>query len=210
MDDCVDVAILTKSAKNGGYCVAGIDMDTRQWIRLVSSDANSCGALFSQDLQYKDGTYCEPFDIARIPILGKHPHVYQPENVLINEETYWKKIGVISVPDLIRLHPPEKHNNLLGNIYPYITAERIGDVGISLILVKVGNLIITHPTDRSTKAEFSYGFARYENMSVTDPEFYHIPSGTKISQALLVMSLPDSPYNERKYYKFIAKIIKIK
>ena len=84
MDDCVDVAILTKSAKNGGYCVAGIDMDTRQWIRLVSSDANSCGALFSQDLQYKDGTYCEPFDIARIPILGKHPHVYQPENVLIN------------------------------------------------------------------------------------------------------------------------------
>ena len=210
MCDCVDVAILTKSIKNRGYCVAGIDINTGQWIRLVSNDTNSCGALFPPGLEYKDGTYCEPFDIARIPILGKHPNVYQPENVLIDEEIYWKKLGVISVPDLIRLHPPEEHNNLLGNVYPYITAERIGDVGISLILVEVSNLIITHPTDRSTKAEFCYGCTRYVNMSVTDPEFYHIPSNTRISQALLVMSLPDSPYNERKYYKFIAKIIKIK
>lgn len=33
-----DIIVLTCSAKHGGYCVAGIDTETNEWIRLVASD----------------------------------------------------------------------------------------------------------------------------------------------------------------------------
>lgn len=39
------VILLTKSLKNGGYCVAGIDYYTGQWIRLVSGNQETKGAL---------------------------------------------------------------------------------------------------------------------------------------------------------------------
>ena len=46
-------------------------------------------------------------------------------------------------------------------------------------------------------------------MSVTDPDYYESPEQTYIDKAVLVMSLPDTPYQERRYYKFIAKIFPI-
>ena len=39
------IIILTKSKKHSGYCVAGIDYETGEWIRLVSSDSET-GGLF--------------------------------------------------------------------------------------------------------------------------------------------------------------------
>lgn len=206
MENEIEVVILTKSAKNGGYCVAGIDVKNSRWVRLVSSDTGSHGALFDQDMRYMSGRSCKLLDVVRVPVLRKNPTEYQPENVLINEDKYWEKVGTLLIDDLLELHPPETHNCLLGNIYPYITEEKIDTVGHSLILVKVRDLIITHPTERSTKAKFGYRFTTYENMSVTDPDFYNTPDQTRIGQAILVMSLPDEPYQERKYYKFIAKI----
>jgi hypothetical protein len=85
MNKNIEVVILTKSIKNGGYCVAGIDINTSKWVRLVSSDRDSHGALFEQDIQYRNGMNCEPLDVARVPILRKMPTAYQPENVLIDE-----------------------------------------------------------------------------------------------------------------------------
>ena len=203
----IQAVILTKSAKNGGYCVAGIDVQTSKWVRFVSNDSLSHGALFDQDMQYKDESYCKLLDVVTIPILGDAPIQYQPENVLIDNKKYWEKNGELSIPDLLELHPPERHNCLLGNVYPYITAERIGTVGHSLILVKVEDLIITHPSVRSTKANFQYGFTAYDNISVTDPDFYNTPDQAEIGNAILIMSLPDTPYQKRNYYKFIAKIL---
>ena len=206
MKDSIDIAILTKSAKNGGYCVAGVDVKSGRWIRLVSGDEESHGALFDQDMQYRNGSGCRILDVVRVPILRDVPTDYQPENVLINENEYWEKISELSIDDVLEIHPTETHACLLGNIYPYITEERIESVGHSLILVKVRDLVITHPHARSTKAEFKYRLNTYENMSVTDHDFYSTPDQTRIEKAILVMSLPDAPYQERRYYKFIAKI----
>lgn len=205
MENFVDIAIMGKSPKNGGYCVAGIDIHTNRWIRLVSSDERSYGALFNVHMQYEDHSYCVPLDVVRVPFLRPCPHIYQPENILIDENKYWKKLGTISMYNLLRFHPPETHRYLLGNLYPYITAERVGSVGHSLILVEVNNLVMTHPRERSTKATFFYQSTRYENISVTDPEYYSTPNNLRIERAILIMSLPNSPYNDR-YYKFIAKI----
>ncbi len=34
MSQNIDVVILTKSIKNGSYCVAGINVNTSEWVRV--------------------------------------------------------------------------------------------------------------------------------------------------------------------------------
>ena len=46
----------------------------------------------------------------------------------------------------------------------------------------------------------------YKDMSVTDRDFYDLPNNTMIGDAFIVVSLPDSPFMENRYYKFVAKI----
>lgn len=200
-----EVVILTVSSKNRNYCVAGIDTSNGEWIRLVSDDEESHGALSKDDIRYEDRTYCQPLDVVKIPIIEETPLEYQPENVLIDTEKWWKKTGECTIDDLLELHPAESHTYLLGNQYAYITEARIGTVGHSLILVKVKNLTISHPAERKTKATFTYKGDQYNDVAVTDPDFYNMPT-TYYKKALLVMSLPDTPFPENKYFKFIAKI----
>ena len=47
---------------------------------------------------------------------------------------------------------------------------------------------------------------QYSNMAVTDPEYYTAPNNHHVNKAILVMSLPDSPQNDKYYNKFVAKI----
>lgn len=85
----------------------------------------------------------------------------------------------------------------------------IGKVGHSLILVKVTGLTIFHPNERSTKATFTYNNTQYNDISVTDPDYYSVQNRWYTKNAILVMSLPESPYNGNYYYKFVAKIFPI-
>lgn len=202
-----NVVILTMSSKNNGYCVAGIDIKNGKWIRLVSDDVISHGALNKDDIKFKDGHFCAPLDIVKIPIIKELPHEYQPENVLIDRKEFWIKMETININSLLEIHPAERHNYLLGNQWSYITDKKIGSVGHSLVLVEVNDLSIEHPSEKSTKASFLYYGIKYSSISVTDPEYYAC-NIKFIEKAILVISLPESPFNN-KYYKFIAKIFPI-
>ena len=203
------VAILTMSSKTGGYCVAGGEVKNGDWIRLVSDNVYTHGALSSDDIKYKSGGYCKPLDVVQVPIIRYTPLEYQPENVLIDRKEYWKKVDTVLLEDILEIHPPEYHTVLLGNQYSYITEAGIGKVGHSLILVKVEDLIILHPNERSTKATFTYNDTQYNDISVTDPDYYYVQNQWHTDNAILVMSLPESPYNGNYYYKFVAKIFPI-
>ncbi len=207
MNRAMDVAILTKSSKFGGYCVAGIDIKSGKWIRLVSTDDASRGALSGRHMEYGDESACSILDIARVPIIKRVPSDHQPENVLIDEGKRWEKVGRLSVEGLLDRHPAEKHRYLFGNAYWYIAKDQIGAVGHSLVLVQVSDLEITHPDERRTKASFLYRGISYRNMSVTDPDHYKTPY--EAENAILVLSLPDTPVNERYYYKFVAKVFPV-
>lgn len=207
MGHAMDVVILTKSSKFGGYCVAGIDIKSGKWIRLVSCGDANRGPLLKKHMEYRDGSACSILDIARVPIIRRVPSDHQPENVLIDEGERWEKVGRLSVEGLLDLHPAEKHRYLLGNAYSYITKDRIGTVGHSLVLVQVSDLEITHPDERKTKASFRYRGTLYKDMSVTDPDHYKTPY--EAENAILVLSLPDTPVNERYYYKFVAKVFPV-
>lgn len=200
------VIILTMSSKHHGYCVAGIDISNRKWVRLVSNNSDNYGALNKNNIICKNGEKCKPLDVVEIPIIKYKPLPYQPENFLIDESERWIKRDTVTLKQVIKIHNLENYDVLLGNIYPYITEEKIKKVGRSLIIVKVTDLIIEHPKEKSTKATFIYNDIRYNNISVTDPDYYQV--NCKLKKAILVMSLPSAPYNGNKYYKFIAKIFK--
>lgn len=203
----LNVLILTMSSKYKKYCVVGIDIDNGKWVRLVSNDEKSHGALSKKNILYRNNTICKPLDIVTVSIIKDKPLKYQPENVLIDCDSPWNKIRSIDIHELIKFHEPEKHDFIFGDTCPYIKEWVIQRVGSSVVLVEVYNLNIYHTLDRKTKAKFTYNGKAYNNISVTDPEYYD-SEPYKIEKAFLVVSLPDSPYNGN-YYKFIAKIFPI-
>ena len=204
----IRVIIMTESSKFSGKCVAGVDVSNGKWVRLVSHDEETHGAISNDDLICRDGRRCGLLDIVKVPTIKECGNDIQPENVLIDERRYIEIEGKATIQDVLKIHPAEVRNDILGNKYPYITDRKVADVGYSLTLVQVDNLTITQETNPSgkpkTKAAFTYQWDDYQNMSVTDPKFYSVPSGTKYGRAILVASI-GTPFNNR-YYKFIAAV----
>lgn len=73
------ICILTKSLKEHDYCVAGIDMSTGKWIRLVNSKN---GDAFPKEL-LDDNNYKE-LDIIEVELKQAVPYHTQTENWLID------------------------------------------------------------------------------------------------------------------------------
>lgn len=200
-----DIIILTESDKNHGYCVAGIDIHTGRWVRLVSEDKDTDGALTLEDLTYKNGERCKVLDCVSVPIIEKCRDQIQPENHLLDRSYYLEKISECSLRDVLKLHKPEVHDYILGkNEGHYVTERYVCNAGgKSLVLVEVRNLRIYSNEDGKKKADFYYNFRNYRNFPVTDREYYD--KKVIINSAILVISLTGKVYHE-KYFKCIAKI----
>ncbi len=204
----IRMAVLTKSAKYGNNCVAGIDLSNGQWVRLVTGDEASHGAVSDKALICKGGRSVEVLDVINVPVLRKCDDSIQPENVLLDEDACIEITGKMTLDDVLKIHPLERKRNILGNDYAYITEARVDTVGYSLILVEVSDLVILQEenTEGKTKmkARFVYQGTEYENMSITDRKYYLTPSGTRFERAVLVVSI-GTPYKGR-YYKFVSAI----
>lgn len=203
-----EIVILTMSSKNKNYCVAGLDVDSGEWIRLVSNDVKSHGALSRNDVLYRNKAPCQPLDIVRVSVIGDCPIEYQPENVLIDTAKYWEKAGEMDIGTLLETYDVDTPSYILGSSAPYVIEEDMSQIGHSLVMVEVHNLRINHPGEHSTKARFTYNGVSYSNMSVTDPDFY-VDTDFHFDRALLIVSLPDASFKvngEDRYYKFVAKI----
>ena len=205
-----EVAILTKSSKFGGYCVAGVDINTGEWVRFVSDKAQTHGALSKSDMTYKNGIICKPLDIVSADVMESTPVSHQPENCLIDSTKCWVKIRECTLSDVLSIHPAEVRPFIYGNLCPFVNGGDIADIGYSLTLVEVSSLTIYEQTNvyerPKTKASFLYNGKQYNNMSVTDPNFYSVPNETSFTHAYLIISLPDTPIPDDRYYKFVAQI----
>lgn len=80
----IRMVVLTKSSKYGNNCVAGIDLSNGDWVRLVTEDEASHGAVSDNDLICEDGRSVEVLDVIDAPILGLCNDCVQPENVLLD------------------------------------------------------------------------------------------------------------------------------
>lgn len=200
-----EIVIMTKSSKNGHYCIAGIDVRTCEWIRLVSDNEESAGAIPSEILQYEDGSKCQPLDIVSVVVCAIDNKSVQSENYLLHSDL--KKVKTMDLEEVIRLKPPETQGKIFENYNYKLTAEEAQQISYSLVWAKVENLSLYTPkSDRPrTKASFLFSDNTYSNMSVTDPEFYN--KDTKYNIAYLVLSIPQNGFGDyNEYFKFVSKI----
>lgn len=204
----IRMVVLTKSSKYGKNCVAGIKLASGGWVRLVTNDESSHGAVSDEDLICEDGKSVQVLDVIDAPILEACNTEIQPENVLLDLDTYIDIVGKMTIEEVLSIHPLEVRDNILGNIYSYITEARVGSVGYSLTIVEVDDLEIVQEENLDgkikTKVNFKYNDTQYEDISVTDKDFYSVENGTQYDNAILVVSI-GTPYNG-KYYKFVSAI----
>lgn len=205
----VRMAVLTMSAKFGGYCVAGINMRNGRWERIVTEDEESHGALFNSDLTSKDGRLVRELDIIDVPIVDFLKDDIQPENILLCKDEPIEIIGKTTLEEVLKIHPCNLRKGIFGNYYQFLLPEEIEKIRHSLEIIEVSNFKLYRAENSSgklkTKAEFVYNNRKYWNMSVTDLfALENFEKFVEVDKAILVISI-GTEFNGR-YYKYIATI----
>lgn len=77
------IVVLTKSRKLNRYCVTGKEINTGEWIRLVSDDEKSDYAIQPDKFVTSSGKNIELLDIINVDVT-RRPTEIQPENCHVN------------------------------------------------------------------------------------------------------------------------------
>lgn len=210
------ICILTKSYKHGGYCVAGIDINTKQWVRIVNSN-NPENDEIKKDQMLLNGHSIECFDIIEYDFIKNIPNSCQTENWLLNNAYNPKFIKAITLEQLVNFVKIEKDDLFIFNDSNLLNIDEISEIHRSLYIFHVSNLQIDATTYESNgkikfryKCSFDYNGKSYTNISLTDPVYRDLSQdGQNLKESLIVASLPCIPYSDNLYYKFVAKIIPI-
>jgi hypothetical protein len=168
---------LSNSRKLAGRCVAGLRLDSDEWIRPVSQDSE--GTLLQRHYVLDDGNEAAPLDVIEVHVSQHRPKPYQPENWVL-EDKQWKLIKRFNPREACMLlrrvlvRGPE----LFGN-----TNDRVPLSGLQAEPIP-RSLALIEPTDvswridtsmrgkRQTRALFSLNRTRYD-LAVTDPVWEH-------------------------------------
>ena len=100
-----EIVCLAYSRKEGGSCLAGIDLATGKWIRALGNHAH--GALADNDCLMRDrvGKFIMPtiLDVLEIDFSGPQPGLAQPENWKISGmEFRWLRRASLAEMDVLR------------------------------------------------------------------------------------------------------------
>lgn len=208
----------------GNLCIAGVDKSTGEWVRIISENEAIQHAVSPEDAMYEDGTEPQILDIVRIKCKEYRPSYYQPENYVLDDSSYWRKLGCSSVRKLLRVHPAENKHFLFYDADKCVNNTHFNNLEDSSIY----SLVLISPEDicvhvkqfspnekKKVTMSFDYGGNRYWYIRITDPEFestyLQYPDGNYRYQreCLFVVSLGDVYSQDNKHYKLIAKVIDI-
>lgn len=171
-----EIVVFANSAMKGGRCVAGKEIESKQWIRPVSRRGGELNRAQCTAFGGKDPV--RPLQKIEIDVVGPYKSIKsQPDNWLIGKDK-WNYIGEITRGEIgSYLDSP---NTLwgTGDRVPYSEIEN-GNMTIkqSLYLVKVSELELSRPdlTSKKTKAFFYYKGEQYK-LGFTDPAFEEHPN----------------------------------
>jgi len=200
------VCILTKSLKDHEYCVAGIDMFSSNWVRLVNSaDGDACPKEFLDDKNIKI------LDIVEVEFKSAVPYHVQKENWLIDENVPVQQMGSLKLSQLTYSHPLDKPEFIFGSKGNELENAEVKKLNHSLEFLEVKNLILDTSLKGDGRHHYKVGFiykGQNYNLYLTDPEYRNEDfDGIRIPNAKVVVSIPPMPYGENDlFYKFVAKI----
>ena len=209
------IIILTKSIKHTGYCVAGIDCDTGEWIRLVSSDMETEGAVPKYFLYYSDGSMLDIYDIIECELKQPCPTNVQPENWLYDENVSWKKIGKSSLEHVLGIHGYDRPEYVFYDSQVSLPENWKFKGGGSICILNIEKACIwvkTFDGKQTVSLNFTYNgyFYKYMRISQTDIKDYYSNKSDgeyPIYANAIVFSLTDRYYYNGKYYKVVAQIL---
>lgn len=208
------IIVLTKSKKHSGYCVAGIDYETGEWIRLVSSDSETEGAVPLEHLQYANGETLEVYDIIICRLLRNCGTIVQPENCLYDESEKWKKVGKSNLDEVIKIHGYDSMDYVFENNDTKLPSNWIFSGNPSLCLLKVTDASVWVKTFENKKItlNFTYDDIQYRYMSISQIDLLNhytneIDGLYPLGTVTVVFSLTDKYYRNGKYYKVVAQIL---
>ncbi len=99
----MELLVLANSTKLGNRCIAGIDLNTGNWVRPVSGHEHGVvNFLTCQVTVGDDKRPVEPLDVIQIPLGEKKPGIGHPEDVQLNLGE-WKFLRAEKVEDAPRL-----------------------------------------------------------------------------------------------------------
>lgn len=102
-----DIVILANSWRHRGHCIAGKDLQTREWIRPINKGEENLPDPFTFSngaLRKLCGNSSGPelLDCYRVFLEEECPTEIQPENWYVHPKT-WERLGRLSVADLRKL-----------------------------------------------------------------------------------------------------------
>lgn len=217
--------ILAVSYKYGGLCVAGININSLEYMRIgFSTSSNECGAIPCEQFKckIKNQEYqLEILDVIDIDVTKMQINGCQTENYnLISINKY---IGTLNMEGLHTIYSRIcKNQFIFANNREYVSADLIDSVGHSLQFVRVEKFTVIPQSDINgrpkLRAFFEYNGQTYSNVRVTDstfcayPKCYGDEQQTCIAQSAYIMvSLPYDNWSieNKKFYKYVAGIVLI-
>lgn len=220
---------MANSTKLGGRCVAGLRVDGGGWIRPVSNDESSKGALSPRHYKLEDGAEVRPLDVVEISVIRPFPQPHQPENWLI-EDKPWQLIQRKPGPEILNILHAQifRGSALLGNRSDRISFDTFvtTPAQTSLVLVEPENLYWHITSDiknrPQVRAVFQLSGQGYD-LVVTDPlwngqlkvlpfgcypglDVPGLKSGDKI---LFTISLGEPFEKDNCCYKLVAGVISL-
>lgn len=208
-----DIVLLAKSRKHYNYCIAGKDINTGEWIRLISEDDTIHNAVKPTDLIYEDNTEAEILDVIRVrvkEIEDENKILYQPENYILDDRYYLLKLeerspnGLNNIIDDVELIFFNTSNSISKN-----DLEEIENVN-SLVLIDPEIVKVKRKNNTDLWANVKYNGEWYNNLTIKDigftEKYYNdITSDRNFYNIKLVISLGEE--YKGSHYKLIASVI---
>ncbi|URZ07525.1 dual OB domain-containing protein [Clostridium felsineum] len=214
-----EIIILTKSEKYNNYCVAGIDVQTGQLVRLVSEDKDIKYALTNKDIEYDNCEEAQVLDKVIVNVKDNQKCWYQPENYTIDNKKKMKYIQKVSESDIDKYI---NHKDIIFfNNENSIDEEELNNEEdiYSLIMIKPQIFkvrIHNRKNKKKLKASILYNEVWYNNIIITDMEFtdkyyneiMNLPiEGKNFWNVKIILSLAEKYSKDNKYYKLVASVI---
>lgn len=206
---------LANSYKTGGRCVAGVDLNTGNWVRPISNQNSGELLSGSSIVDTASGRrFIKPFDVVDIGNPVKRPQVGQPENV----ERGTNKWKLLEVAEKSRaLEFVQRDGQLIYGDFDRISAEFSAQIQQSLTIIKVRNPSFQTNERGKLRGKFSFSGRQYD-FAVTDDapwtnEAKKRPINRNTGDWLLTISLgvPWGPTatSRLQMYKLIAGAFKL-
>lgn len=209
-----DIIVLARSIKKGGYCVAGVDAKTGEWIRPISNNPLDEGTVPLNDITYKDGTRVDIFDIVRIKLIAHKPTRSQPENFIYDDRVGWLKQGHSSLEEVVGFRGYDVPDKIFYNTDKSLGEEEVSGQP-SLLLVDVKNSYInikSFPGRTLVELNFEYNDENYRYIKISDERIYRQYINQNDGKykyrgnLSVVFSLTDKFVNTGRFYKMAAQL----